>query len=240
MQFVVSDSKCFFKRISMLFTGNQCSRHCLALSFCMILLTLTMSLPTIAQSEDHLNVNDTIIFIDDAVDTLSNLLELDNEYELNIFKRPKKLDPKRAAMLSAVFPGLGQVYNRQAWKLPIVYGGALLVGIVIDYNNRFYQIFRNEAQAVALFGEGSGRLGISSTNIQRFQENYRRDRDFSIILGCAFYALQIIDAHVSAHLKEFDISDDLSMSVHPTLQKTPGTSPFRGHSLGLSLSFALK
>ena len=194
---------------------------------------------TVVLSFVHFSVRaqkqDSVIYIDSAftvLDSLSDeIIPEEDQVELSIFKRPKKLDPDRAAILSAAFPGLGQIYNGHAWKLPIIYGGAILFGVWIDYNHRMYQVFRNESIALRNF-EG-GRLGIQSDRLDNFNQRFRRDRDYAIILGCAFYLLQIADAHVSAHLKEFDVSEDITMNILPGIESTNTYA----QSFGITLKF---
>jgi hypothetical protein len=135
------------------------------------------------------------------------------------FQSKSTLDPDKAALYSAVLPGLGQMYNRQYWKLPILYGGAILIGHFIKYNNDFYNAFRN-----AYIAETDGDdatvnpfPSFGKESLQLNAERYKRDRDFMIIMGVVYYLINIVDAHVAAHLIEFEINDDLSLK--PTYQQ---------------------
>ncbi|WP_310393546.1 DUF5683 domain-containing protein [Hymenobacter sp.] len=139
--------------------------------------------------------------------------------------------PGKAALLAALLPGAGQIYNRRWWKLPLVYGS--LGGVI--YGEVFYQkIYREFADAYNLvqadptklqnpifLGENAAQVrslnGLNS-NVIRF----RGYRDiFYLYIGLA-YGLQIVDALVDAHLKDFDVSDDLSLHWHPTMLAVPG------------------
>ncbi len=150
-----------------------------------------------------------------------------------------ELDPNRAAILSAVLPGLGQAYNNQYWKLPFIYGGGILIGHYIKYNHQFYHEFRN-----ALIAEADGIERTENvyaeywgtTALTRNRDAFRRNRDMLILVGAAFYILNIVDAHVAAHLNEFDVNDNLSLKVAPSIQ----TSPVFSHSLGFSVSLKVK
>ncbi|MDX5348572.1 MAG: DUF5683 domain-containing protein [Hymenobacteraceae bacterium] len=134
--------------------------------------------------------------------------------------KPGMSRPAKAALFSAILPGLGQVYNQKYWKLPILYAGAGAVGYFIVDNHNQYNQFK-EAYEIRIDGdpntvdEFDGRY---SDNIVRARRNYfRRERDRFIIGAVLLYGLNIVDALVDAHLKDFDISDDLSMYVKPDL-----------------------
>lgn len=134
---------------------------------------------------------------------------------------------RKATILSAIFPGAGQVYNKSYWKLPIVYGGFATFGYVIDYNNRGYKRFSkaytyltdNDPSTVDEF---NGRYDASL--LQNTRDSYRRYRDLGIILMSGFYLLNIIDAHVDAYLRRYEISNDLSMRVEPSMTEGPRLS----------------
>ncbi|MFI3267915.1 MAG: DUF5683 domain-containing protein [Rikenellaceae bacterium] len=150
---------------------------------------------------------------------------------------------KKATMLSAVFPGAGQVYNKSYWKLPIIYGGLATFGYVIDYNNRGYKRFKTAYEMLtdgndATVDEFNGYY--SSTFLENTRDSYRRYRDLGIILTCGFYLLNIIDAHVEAYLKRYDVSDDLAMTVEPTLMpaaKAVNRPSFDGIGMSMKINF---
>lgn len=134
------------------------------------------------------------------------------------YSRKTKRDPRRASLLSAVFPGAGQLYNKKYWKLPILYGGSFALGYFIDLNNDQYKLFRN-----AYVERKSGKEDIfkgrfNEEQLVRQREYWRRNRDLLIIVSAFTYLLNIADAAVDAHLSEFDVSDDLSMSVYPKVE----------------------
>lgn len=149
------------------------------------------------------------------------------------------LDPNRAAMLSAVLPGLGQAYNNQHWKIPIIYGGAIILGHYINYNHRIYEEMRT-----ALIAELDNNPGTVNPYGRRFPQSalsrnrdlFRRNRDFLMIISAAYYLLNVVDAHVSAHLHEFEVNDNLSMIIHPSIQPTPLFS----QAVGISVTLTLK
>lgn len=155
---------------------------------------------------------------------------------IETFQSKSTLDPDKAALYAAVFPGLGQMYNKQYWKLPLLYGGAILIGHFIKYNNDFYNDFRNAyiANVEGSLDENSPFSRYSKEALQLNAEKFKRNRDFMIIMGVAYYLIQIVDAHVSAHLIEFNINDDLALqpSYYPREQ-------YFAQNVGMSLVFKL-
>ena len=131
--------------------------------------------------------------------------------------------PRKAALYSAALPGLGQIYNKKYWKVPIIYGGFSILGYLIVHSNDQYQVFRR-----ARIAEESGQkeqnplagLGVPSyqnvNNLANNVDNTRKQRDFMIILTAGLYGLNIMDAIVDAHLIEFDVNPDLSFKLEPT------------------------
>lgn len=139
---------------------------------------------------------------------------------------------KRALFLSAILPGGGQIYNRKFWKLPIIYGG--FVGCVYairwnsmmydDYSQAYLDIMDDDpnTQSYNQFLHLGNEVNESNSTyysnmFKRRKDYYRRYRDLSYIVLIGVYALQIVDAYVDAALSDFDISDDLSLSVTPTI-----------------------
>jgi hypothetical protein len=155
----------------------------------------------------------------------------------------KRYNPRKATLFSAALPGLGQIYTKQYWKLPILYAGAGVLGYFIIDNNREYIIWRDRYIAQRTASESKLELpvvypttgnAISLDVLKRAKDYYRRNRDFTVILSGLAYALNIVDANVTAHLKDFDLSDDLSMSVEPAVDQVAGL-PVTGISLTLHL-----
>ncbi len=139
-------------------------------------------------------------------------------------------DVKKATTLACICPGAGQIYNKSYWKVPFVVGGFATLGYCIDWNNRGYKRFKKAYKLLAAYEENPEafpngptdefRGRYSASFIRNLRNNYRRNRDLCIILTGAMYVLQIVDAHVDAHLKDYDISDDLSMNIEPMVDYT--------------------
>ncbi len=143
------------------------------------------------------------------------------------------LAPSKAAFYSAVLPGLGQIYNKRYWKAPIVWG-AIGTGIyVYSYNNTEYRRARNafkrrsagftDDEFYDLNGDGEG-PDLTLEALQEAQENTQRDRDLALVITIALYALNIIDANVDSHLKQYNVDDNLAVDFQPFLDINPFTN----------------
>ena len=156
----------------------------------------------------------------------------------------------KATTLAMICPGAGQIYNKSYWRVPLVIGGFATTIYCIDWNNRGYQRFSKAYRLKAdadlhpeKYPEGSrdefgGRY--SATFLKDLRNSYRRNRDLCIILTAGLYVLQIIDAHVDAHLRDYDISRDLSVSISPMIGYTYNPmTPLStgGATLGVNLGF---
>lgn len=141
-------------------------------------------------------------------------------------------DPTRAVWLAALFPGLGQVYNRRYWKLPLIVGGYLGLGyatswnngMLSDYTKAYADIMDNDPTTKSYMDFFPSTVKEEDldktwlTNVLRSRKNYfRRNRDLCIIGMVAVYLVAIVDAYVDASLAHFDISPDLSMEIYPSL-----------------------
>lgn len=141
-------------------------------------------------------------------------------------------DPTRAVWLSALFPGLGQVYNRRYWKLPIIVGGYLGLAYATDWNNRMLSDYTRAYADLTDKDDSTNSYmdffapTVSENDLDRSwlentfrsRKNYfRRNRDLCIICMVGVYLLAMVDAYVDAALSHFDISPDLSMDVAPAL-----------------------
>lgn len=171
-----------------------------------------------------------------AVDSLTQDLEgegitLDDvTYEK---KRINPLAPSKAAFYSAILPGLGQIYNKRYWKAPIVWGAIGTAVYTYSFNNTEYNRARDafkrrragftDDEFYDINGDGQG-PDLSLEALQDAQERAQRDRDLSLLISIALYALNIIDANVDAHLKQYNVDDNLSVDFKPYLDLNPFTS----------------
>ena len=163
-------------------------------------------------------------------------------------KKVNPLAPSKAAFYSAILPGLGQIYNRRYWKLPIVYG-AIGTGIyAYVYNDDLYDRFRTafkrrragfiDDEFYDINGSGiiAGSPDLSDEALQDAQERYQRDRDLALLITIGLYAFNIIDANVDAHLNQFNVDDDLSLDIKPYLEYHPITSD-PNYGIALTIKF---
>ena len=158
-------------------------------------------------------------------------------------------DPMRAVWMSALFPGLGQIYNRRYWKLPIVVAGFMGLGYGMSWNNTQYQDYSNgymdlmsgdpnKKSYMNFFPPNTDEDSLDKNwlkSVLQARKNYfRRNRDLCIICMVGVYLIAIIDAYVDAQLAHFDISPDLSMDISPGFLTEPLT---RKYSIGLNWAF---
>ena len=151
--------------------------------------------------------------------------------------------PKKALLRSAMLPGLGQYYNGGVWwlKVPAIYGGLIAFGIAIHDNQSMYNLFLKEAQYRQINNKPLDPRYEAYTDdgIITIKNGYRRNRDLSILGIVGVYAVNIIEAYVDAKFFRFDIDDDLSLNISPSLRQHSNyfasSNVFPGIKLSLSL-----
>lgn len=152
----------------------------------------------------------------------------------------KQHSPTRAAIFSAVLPGLGQAYNKKYWKIPIVYAGFGVLTYFIVANTNSYLDY-NCAYIEKVNGNTNGNYAdlvnrYTEDQLLSSREYYRRNLDISVLLTALWYSLTILDAAVDAHLMTFDVSQDLSMKLSPAAIPLPDT-PAPGAGLKVTFKF---
>ncbi|MEO1029968.1 MAG: DUF5683 domain-containing protein [Bacteroidota bacterium] len=173
----------------------------------------------------------------------STSIALDKEpvlVEEQIFKR-KEIDPLRpskAAFYSAIFPGAGQAYNKKYWKIPIVWG-AIGTGVYFYLrNDRQFDRYRDAYKRRLAgftddeFSDENGNPLISDDGLIRAQQQFRRNKEISLLVTIGLYALNIIDANVDAHLLQFNVDENLSLRPHYQYNERENSS-----DLGLTVNF---
>jgi hypothetical protein len=176
----------------------------------------TENLPVLA---DTIHYNDTVIkHTTDGNDTVV---------------KKKVHSPKQATIRSAILPGLGQIYNRKYWKVPIVFGAIGIPGYLFFYNKKYYNASRYALSMVA--NEVTDPVQLAKVDPQlkalvalkakgsllNYRNQFRRDMDYSVLITLLMWGLNIVDATVDGHLRGFDVSDELSLQIKPALM--PGT-----------------
>jgi hypothetical protein len=165
--------------------------------------------------------NRDLSYIGVGVFYLAGAIDAISSYKTD--KKNNPISPQRATLYSAFLPGLGQAYNGDYWKIPIIYGGLGFCVYWIDQCDSQYRRYRtayNKKYAVENgtstdLDEFGGRY--SSTTLRNARDMARRNRDLTILATGLVYILNIIDANVFAHLSYFDINDELSFRCEPTL-----------------------
>jgi hypothetical protein len=170
-----------------------------------------------------------------------------------------KPDPVKAVWLGTIFPGLGQIYNRSYWKLPIVYAGLMGCTYAVMYTNGQYTSYKEAYRTIyydiqhsmvsnspdkpyiAILPEGytidrMGGAAAYQKRLYEWQNSMHRYRDISIAAAVLVYALTLVDAYVDAQLFDFDISPDLSLNVQPQLFYDPMQEQ-RSAEVKLALTF---
>lgn len=147
------------------------------------------------------------------------------------------LAPSKAAFYSAIFPGMGQIYNKKYWKAPIVWGSLAIPVYYYQTNNSQYKRYRNayRLRKAGLEEEftANGVSSVSIATLETAQEQLRENRDMSLLSGIILYVLQIVEASVNAHLLQFNTDDNLSLK--PTFIADPIL--FEAPKVGLTLKY---
>jgi hypothetical protein len=156
--------------------------------------------------------------------------------------------PAKATLFSAFLPGLGQAYNGDYWKIPILYGGFAFTYYWFDLNNMQYTRYRNAYNLEYAYTNGqsdtpsefSGRLSVQS--LKSYKDNFRRNRDYAFLYIVLCYAVNIIDATVFAQLSNFDVSEDLTFKFSPAIISPSNLYSQRNNTpaLGLNLKISLR
>lgn len=130
--------------------------------------------------------------------------------------------PKRAGLYSAILPGAGQFYNKQYWKIPVIYAGMAGAGYFLQDNLKNYRAYRRAYIATidtdpSTVNEFADRYP-NPADLKQLQDGYRKFLDLTVLLTALGYTIQVMDAVAFAHLKNFDISQDISLHMQPVLQ----------------------
>jgi hypothetical protein len=156
-----------------------------------------------------------------------------------------KHSPLKATFLSAVVPGLGQVYNEKYWKVPIIYAG--LVGMIYyaNFNDNRYEFYKNAYNIKIRISDGETGLtdpfpSRGTENILQIKDYWRRNRDLIYISIGLLYVAQILDSNVDANLFDYDMSEDLSLRLEPTISPMEPINIGSNPSASVGLRFAIR
>lgn len=183
--------------------------------------------------------NTTVIRTDSTTETKNPAFKRDTALKIinkDTIKTASKHNPRTATLRSLILPGWGQAYNREYWKIPIVYGAIGTMAGFWIFNNMWYKRTR-DAYDIRLNRPQDSLLinpklqPLATTSLQFYRNAYRRDRDYSTLYFILTWGLNIVDATVFGHLKEFDVSEDLSLRINPVINR---------NAKGLSLVLGIK
>lgn len=189
----------------------------------LLVLLSAAALPLHGQRKKNASEQDTLIIESQHQDTIL------------IKSYATRYSPRKALLYAAILPGLGQIYTKKYWKLPLVYGGFIGIGYGMNFYQGIYtkykgQLFENLELNLGENGTNPA-SGYTTAQLRSIVDRAQRERDFMIILMGGMYLLQIIDAHVDAHLKEFDLNPNLQVSIQPTVEQ----NAMMGRQTGVSL-----
>lgn len=208
-----------------------------------IAIILTIPMLALSQQKDSLIVKDTT----GKVVASSRVKKGGALYDfMHDSTGARSFEPRKAAILSAILPGLGQAYNKKYWKIPIAWA-AVGIPIYTYFDNRRW--YRKTQYALSVIDAGQSdpnyqnMLAAVDPKLQYFVVNnkepsltnyrneFRKDMDYSILFTLLFWGLNVVDATVDAHLKGFNVNDNLTLQIKPAI-----VSP---QSIGVSLVFKL-
>jgi len=166
--------------------------------------------------------------------------------------KKNKIIPRVSTLHSLMVPGWGQINNRQYWKLPLVAGAFITLGLIANYNHERYMKYRDyyyivsphtedpkyiPPSTVAVPYEDGVIRDLDINQLKRLNDGFRRNRDYTFIGIAVAWAFNVVDANVSAHLKTFDVSDDISLKIKPNFEFDPIS---KGMFSSVSLTFNFK
>jgi len=166
--------------------------------------------------------------------------------------KKNKIIPRVSTLHSLMIPGWGQINNRQYWKLPLVAGAFVTLGLIANYNHVRYMKYRDyyyivsphtedptyvPPSTVAVPYEDGVIRDLDVNQLKRLNDGFRRNRDYTYIGIVVAWAFNVVDANVSAHLKTFDVSDDISLKIKPNFEFDPIS---KGMFSSVSLTFNFK
>jgi hypothetical protein len=203
-----------------------------------VLIVTVLITPAFCQEEDTLDIAGDALRIT-QMDSLRGSPEGDSitQYRSSLMVQADSLvlaepdfshSPSKAIMFALVLPGLGQAYNKKYYKMPIVWAALGGAGYAISYNTKNY---RQASQDYALTPDDEN---------EHYLQFWRRNMELSYIALIFVYALQVVDAYVDAQLYSWDVNDNLSLRVAPSLQPLMSPNSITGQAYGLTCSFDLK
>jgi hypothetical protein len=179
----------------------------------LILFSICAYVPGFAQAVPDTSLKQVIP--DSARTSNQQVAELRNDAPQKYKPQPWQPNPKKAGLYSAILPGAGQLYNRQYWKIPVIYVGVGAAVYFIKFNSDKYRSYRT-AYIASLEGKEHEYTGkYDQAALKQLQDGYKRYLDMTVLFTALGYTLQVVDAVVFAHLRNFDVSRDISLRLQP-------------------------
>jgi len=170
-----------------------------------------------------------------AQDTLQTNRGIIEGQEIEVDDRSQKFyDPKIASRRSAIIPGWGQIYNDSWWKVPILYAGLGVCIYYIDFNHEQFKDFQSQIEdelALPPDQQDPNRLRF----LQRNADTWRKNRDLVFLTTLGVYALQILEASIDAHLKGFNVDEELALNLKPKVGIINSGVPYVGVGITLPI-----
>ncbi len=205
-------------------------------------------------NQDEVRLADDSLSLNADNKTLFKDIQADNNKRVEWLEKEQWIPNSKTAMLWAILPGGGQIYNRKYWKLPIVWGAFMTCYYSIAWNQRMYDEYHSAYRDIKSVDPSKNTAWLAfapkgakpedykkydylTRNLERGNKFYRRYRDLSIVAGVLVYGLSILDAYVDAELATFDISPDLSLRVTPCLMNNPQEPNSLQMGIGCNLRF---
>jgi len=144
----------------------------------------------------------------------------------------RRYNPRKAIMYAAILPGAGQFYNKKYWKIPFVYGGLAGMIAVVNYYNIAEIKYKDELFLMINHPNLQfSPSGLKTDQLRTIVDKARRQRDYFLAITGLFYLLQMVDAHVDAHLKEFDLNPKLQVRIEPAFENNYLTGTTSGFAI---------
>jgi hypothetical protein len=194
--------------------------------FWFLVLIVCSSVESLAQEEKSVMTDSTAILSDSVLIRKGRKIYSVESYAA-------RFNPRKALFYAAILPGAGQIYNKKYWKVPLVYGGFLGLLAVVKFYNDAEIKYSNELYTTISAGLQKSVQGHTVENLRTAVDLARRQRDYFTIITGFFYILQMVDAHVDAHLKEFDINPRLKVKLEPSMQN----NYYVGTAYGMAVTF---
>jgi len=189
-----------------------------------LLILCCLSIPALAQEPDTVSaVLDSIYSLGEEEIFVADSLYVDSL----ITRFDESHSPMKATLYALVLPGMGQAYNKKYYKIPIVWAALGGVGYAISFNTQKYREARDE-------------FVVDPSQDERALKYWRRNLELSYIGLVVVYALQTLDAYVDAQLYNWNVNENLSMGVAPSLQPLMHPASLTGQSVGITCSLKIR